>query len=34
MYLLILKSCSKYFRLDYRIFSKRKALAIGAYPDI
>lgn len=34
MYLLILKNGSKYFRLDYRIFGKRKTLAIGVYPEI
>lgn len=34
MYLLIQKSGSKCWRVDYRFAGKRKTLAIGVYPDI
>ncbi|MDR2884320.1 MAG: tyrosine-type recombinase/integrase [Deferribacteraceae bacterium] len=34
MYLLVLKSGNKYFRLDYRFAGKRKTLALGVYPEI
>ena len=33
MYLLV-KSTSKYWRMDYRFAGKRKTLAIGVYPDV
>jgi hypothetical protein len=33
MYLLVNKA-GKYFRLDYRFAGKRKALALGVYPDM
>ena len=33
LYLLVLKS-GKYWRLDYHINSKRKTLAMGAYPEV
>lgn len=33
MYLLVQPNGSKYFRLDYRLNSKRKTLALGTYPD-
>ncbi len=34
MYLLVKPNGSKYFRLDYRIYGKRKTYAIGFYPNI
>ena len=33
LYLLVIKS-GKYWRLDYRMSSKRKTLAMGSYPEI
>ncbi|MGZ8137134.1 MAG: tyrosine-type recombinase/integrase [Methylococcaceae bacterium] len=33
MYLLVNPTGSKYFRLDYRFFGKRKTLALGVYPE-
>jgi len=33
MYVLVAKSGSKYFRMDYRFAGKRKTLALGVYPE-
>jgi len=34
MYLLVAKTGSKYWRLNYRLGQKRKTLAIGVYPEV
>lgn len=34
MYLLVLPTGSKYWRMDYRLDGKRKTLALGTFPDV